>query len=351
MPKTDTFTTKLPPEVRRLFAIAAIIGETPGITFERLKEELELELGLVKAIGTSTLHQDIKRLKALRMLPEDRHREGYYPTTFAFDSDEREALLVALRIQADDLRNPHARALLDRLARRLGSGQDDLTYPVEAVGHRVIVETMDGPRVPFIQRLRTAIRRGHPLALTEKRNPYDMMGQVRAYTVYPLQLIFHGVAWYLLVEDQADEKQRYKVFRLDRLHESCEHVGPARGAKLQRAALARAKALMLHAWDIAVPARIDDLEEVVVWFDAGAQRLLNEVERGIPNFTLRTARTGVHAHFRLPRQEDVRNEFQRWVATWGSLAEVLEPADMREAMRRRHRAALERYERAGDAPD
>lgn len=351
MPKSDAFVAKLSPEVRRLFAIAALVGETPGIMFAQLKEALELELGLERPLGTSTLHQDIKRLKHLRVLPEDRHREGYFPTVFAFDPDEREALLVALRIAAEDLRNPHAHALLERLTRRLG---EDLVYPIEAVGHRVVVETMEGPRVPFIAALRKAIRGGYKVAIAEKRNPYHMMGTGAAAAGYPLQLVFHGAAWYLLFDDPADERQRFRAYRLDRLVETCEVVERVpRGVKAQRAALAQAKALMALAWDVAVPASADALEPVTVWFAPQAERLLAEIERGLPNFTLRPAREGVHATFRLPVQDDVRNEFLRWLATWGPLAEVLEPLELREAMRKRHRQALERYEReepAGSGP-
>lgn len=86
----------------------------------------------------ATLYKDIAALKDRGLLDPGRNRQGYHLEGAGFSHDELQVLLNGLRIQAEDLANPQARALYDKLLRRAGPSRREQAFyslPVEAIAH------------------------------------------------------------------------------------------------------------------------------------------------------------------------------------------------------------------------
>jgi hypothetical protein len=345
-----------------MLKLAAVIGQEPGIRRDELYAAFGEQFPDDPA-SPSTLNNAVRALKDVGLLSDRAQRSGYYLTAHAIDPHEQEAILVALRLHGVDLGNPHAQRILDDLLERLprsSESREDLAYPVEAITQRRVVDTRAADIARFMEALRSPIRRGWPLELTEVKDHYSLVHDPKVHVVYPLQLLFHNVAWYVLVEYVKPVDARFHVLRVDRLaHDVVQAKGPpVRGMKRQREGLGRARAMMAYGWDAAIPDSVEPhrLDRVKVRFRREVVPFLDEVrddfrafadvpdaEREATRIVRRMDGDALVLELTLAAHPGVRNEFQRWLATWGAMAEALEPAWLRRAMHDRHTSAAQVY--------
>ncbi len=200
----------------------------------------------------ATLRKDIEQiLKPYGILPSFRLRRGYFLGSGLLS--ERELLRVAslLQSQVKHIQDPAAFTLLSTLQTRLRSSQQDLEqlYPVRAIGNRTIINPDLLPRDAIArdpERLESDIETGQLLEL----NRFVGVGRFAPsptgfFQAWPLQIVFHNIAWYLGYEIATGPEAGLLQFeRLDRLFRG--HPLPnQRPQTAQRQALQRLQRLYL----------------------------------------------------------------------------------------------------------
>jgi predicted kinase len=174
----------------------------------------------------AALRKDIEQvLKPFSILPPFRLRQGYFIGTGILSEPQLLQVASLLQSQAKSIQDPVALSLLDTLYDRLRRSQHDLDslYPVRAIANRMII---DPEGLPFdavarqSERIEAAIEAGQLLEL--KR--YSNAGQFSTdhaddfFCAWPLQLVFHNIAWYLGYElADGPERGLLAFARLDRL--------------------------------------------------------------------------------------------------------------------------------------
>lgn len=322
----------------RTLAMMAAIAHHPGLTFEELRDDLE------EATGTrwspATLYQDLKRIKAAGLLADVRHRKGYFLVGPTFSHEDMRVMMNGLRIQAHDLQNPLAKELYLQHEQRFARTREDQAYfgyPVEALANRPVVRATSDAFAQVMEALREPILRGQKVRVRLVRDNWKAKGP-RDHVVYPLQFVFHDVAWYLLCEHA--EKHTFFTLRLDRLSPVVEPIGrSARGALAQNERLAVAKDLLSQSWGFIFPphdAQGNLLVERVtakVRFGADKAAFIEEANQRHRTQEIKPrADKSVIFQVTLPDQATIWLFFKAWVASWGASAEILEPEWLRREM-------------------
>jgi hypothetical protein len=211
---------------------------------------------------TATLRKDLEKL----LTPygfrnrNDNVRHGYCLGTAVLPAARLQELHNVLRQSAGRLADPSAQNLLAELDERLGWAgiSADGVAPVRSYARHAVVDTKllrrDSLAAP---RRAEAIERAiveHRRVLLER---YPGVGSFAdspdgALRVWPLQLIFHNVGWYLIYEeDQVGHEQGLiRSERLDRLALRSSDGGLRRSSEEHSAALARLERLLHHSGGI-----------------------------------------------------------------------------------------------------
>lgn len=222
-----------------------------GSSLKSLVQAMQQQ-GVMAGDRQAALRKDIEQvLKPFGILPSFRLRRGYFLGSGILS--ERELLRVAslLQSQVKHIQDPAALNLLSTLKTRLHSSQRDLEqlYPVRAIGNRTIINPDLLPREAIArdpERLEADIETGQLLEL----NRFVGVGRFTDpptgfFQAWPLQIIFHNIAWYLGYEiatgPQAGLLQFERLDRLFRGHPLCQQ----RPQVAQRQALQRLQRLYL----------------------------------------------------------------------------------------------------------
>ncbi len=338
----------------RQFAVLRAIAADPGLGPERLRDAVEAATGHRWALAT--LYKDIAALKAHGLLEPGRNRQGYHLAGAGFAHDELQVLLNGLRIQAEDLANPQAQALYDKLLRRAGVSRREQAFyalPVEAIANRPVVRTLTDGVSDVMDLLREPLLHGQKVGLEMCRTPWSRKRKARRqFDLYPLQFLFHDVAWYLLAEDA--RCREFVVLRLDRIHPALAILdGHARGSEAQAARQALARSVLRHGWGMAMPAHdargqlttaVETFElrfapHVAGFIAEGEFRHATQRVRQLPDGAMSFA-------VELPRDPAVVFQFRRWILTWGRSVEVVAPPWFRSRMAAEHTRIVNAYIRA-----
>jgi hypothetical protein len=196
----------------------------------RLQEHLISQLAGVYMPGeTSTLRKDIERV----LTPygfrsrNDNVRHGYGLGTAVLSSSRLREVHQVVSQAASRLGDPTAQDLLTELDERLRWGgvlrEDEL--PVRVFANRSIVHPdlvrRDSLAVPEqAEKLEAAIASGQRVLLERFSDAADHGEEPKQpIRVWPLQLLFHNIGWYLAYEDDAvgHERGLIRCERLDRL--------------------------------------------------------------------------------------------------------------------------------------
>ena len=181
--------------------------------------------GLIDGDWTDALRKDIERvLKPFRILPDFPLKRGYFMGTGILSALQLTKVFTVLQSQAKNLQDPIALDILEIFGERMNQSQlsTQLIYPVRAIYNRTIVDLQLLPQSALarnIEKLEEEIKQGQLLELkrfsgvgrfTDDRDEF--------FRVYPLQIVFHNIGWYLGYEVAERENKGLLQFeRLDRL--------------------------------------------------------------------------------------------------------------------------------------
>jgi predicted DNA-binding transcriptional regulator YafY len=311
------------------------------------------------AYSTPTLRKDLETLRRYHILQPRMYRWGYYLGTAALSPQELSTALQALALQAQKQGDPSLRRMHDRLSRRL-RGLDlppQLTYPVRAQLDQLIIHTdpeelrhqgnYKATLYDHLPKLETAITEAQALELIPKGKP--------SIRVFPLQLLYHEIAWYLLYETL--DSGHFGLWRIDRLSDHCQVLPETRDLSTQLAQLKIAERLLQDGWGLFLgnpdQQKLEregqlPLTEVRVRFYGKVIRYIQEGDRRHPRQRITHLKKDDHGkavsidyEIRLPDRS--LDEFFRWVYRFADAAQVMAPPDWVEVFRRRARAQCDRY--------
>jgi len=318
---------------------------------------------------TPTIRKDLQTLRDYGILDRRMYRWGYYLGTGAMNINELKVAFNAIESQAEYQGDPQVRQIHQILEQRLRGldldSKGDFFYPVRAYLNRPIIYT--DPNEMVVKRkyqhtlfhcldtVENAIASGQLMELYRHSEPYQQ--QTGFLEVYPLQLFYHDIAWYLLYE--VDKTQHLVVERLDRFKDHCQVINscPQRGQKAQRESLKNAQKLLKAGWGIFLGEPEDQqlertgklpFEEVKVRFFPPATTFIREGECRHPSQKIipsKEQQNGDSAYVdylvKLPRRSF--HEFSRWVYRHMGSALVLAPDDLVEKHRKEAQALATRY--------
>lgn len=244
--KTTSHPYTEPEAFQRLILLIATLLQYPGIgssdplekTNEhhnalqevraRLQEVAQRAEISLPSYSTHTLRKDLVALRQWGILHKHMYRWGYYLGTGVMTFEELQVALNALYSQSQYQQDPQVRQIYEAVIRRLGKTNqlNDLYYPIRTHLDRAIIHTDPEEMMAkgeyrytlfhHLKALETAILKGQLIELFHSRNPYAKVG--RGYiTVYPLQLVYSDIAWYLVIEDSSNE--HIAIVRMDRLND------------------------------------------------------------------------------------------------------------------------------------
>lgn len=265
---------------RRLILLMATLIRYPGIggsepnnqpvdgqhhnALENVRDrliEVGNQLGMdISACSVPTLRKDLGYLRQWKILDDRMYRWGYFLGTGVMTEPELQVALNALQSQSKYQRDPQVRSIYQAVMRRLHGvcSADNDFYPVRTQLDRVIVHTdpeemmLRGQyrntlfnKLPHIE---TAILQGQAIELYHCNHLYSL-AQPRYVQIYPLQLIYSDIAWYLLHEDVIT--RHLAIVRLDRFSEYFATLSTSsRSLVLQRKSLNQAHRLLEAGWGV-----------------------------------------------------------------------------------------------------
>ena len=310
-------------------------------------------------------------LKPFGILAPFRMRRGYFIGSGILS--ERELLRVAslLQSQAKNIQDPAALEILETLQERLHRSQHDLAnlYPTRAICNRTIINpdmlpTSAIARMP--DQLEAEIESGQLLELKRfaKVKRFDEQPD-DFFLAWPLQIVFHNIAWYLGYEvadgpeagllqfERLDRlfrcrpqprqrellEQQRSLHRLQRLYQSCSGLYLGTSAKAQKQFLSRnpevreAVSIQLELWFT---------DKIFSFISEGTQRfpsaqmkmssnLTGQSSKPNPLFRLPKSNDPVYPNrlqVKLPRWSIEDWDLRRWIVGFGAMVKVISPPEM-----------------------
>lgn len=372
------------PSFDRLLLLIAALVQYPGVgsadplepsqgthhdalqeVWERM-QQMAQEVGIALAdYRLATLKKDLRVLRRYGVLHHSMYRWGYYLGTGVFQSDELAIALQALASQAGALGDCQSRAVFEAVTRRLRSRNlatnGQLMYPIRTQLNRSIVPTDplemmrkgENQHTLFhnIQPLEQAIAQGQRIILYRHRDPHGTQG-IGQLDIYPLQLIYSEIAWYLLYEYANDSY--FEIERMDRLSDSLKIVTPAgRGLELQKAKLDQAYQLLVNGWGLYLGKRLEQQQELtgalpltlvkVRFFPPVAEFIIEAKERH-PQQSLRINKKQGYVDYSIRLPQRSLDEFRRWINRFLDYAIFLEPQEIAQTHQQSAQNLLERYQ-------
>jgi hypothetical protein len=317
-----------------------------------------------------TIRKDLETLRHYGILDKRMYRFGYYLGTGAMSRDELLFAFQAIASQAKYQGNPQARQICEKLTKRL-RGLDielkgQLFYPVREQLNRAIiytdpVEMLDRQeyRNTLFHKLdivETAIIQGQAIELFRQNNYYGK-SHLGFRRIWPLQLIYHDIAWYLICENY--ENGHLTVERVNRFTDHCKIIDvEARGLAPQQQSLKIAHKLLKNGWGLFLgkpeqqQAELQGtlkLQKVKVRFFEKVVGFILEGDRRHPR--QKKIKEGprdsfgnlLYVDYQIDLPDRSLNEFSLWVNRYMDSAQVLSPPSLVEKHRQAARDLADRY--------
>ena len=319
--------------------------------------------------ATPTIRKDLETLRHYGILDKRMYRFGYYLGTGAMNRDELLFAFQAIASQAKYQGNPQARQICEKLTKRL-RGLDielkgQLFYPVREQLNRAIiytdpVEMLDRQeyRNTLFHKLdivETAIVRGQAIELFRQSNYYGK-SHLGFRRIWPLQLIYHDIAWYLICENY--ENGHLTVERVNRFTDHCKILDvEARGLAPQQQSLKIAHKLLKNGWGLFLgkpeqqQAELQGtlkLQKVKVRFFEKVVGFILEGDRRHPRQKIKEGPRDsfgkvLYVDYQIDLPDRSLNEFSLWVNKHMENVQVLSPPSLVEKHRQAARDLCDRY--------
>lgn len=314
---------------------------------EQVAQQLDIE---INNCSIPTIRKDLVTLRKYGILNKRMYRWGYYLGTGVMTKEELSMALNALASLAEYQRSPQIIRMYASLVKRLqGFSPEDnskLLYPVRSQINHLIVTTDLEDRVKQKQAqnqhtlfdslatVERAILDGQAIAIYRHSDPYAQ--NTGEAIVYPLQLIYHDIAWYLLYENC--ETSHFVVVRVDRLSDQCLIVpSQTRDLPAQKQSLEVAHQLLANGWGLNLGNLEDQMQEreaqlefetVIVRFFAPVIQFIEEGTYRHPTQKIDASRKpdSIDLEVSLPPRSFA--EFSRWVNRFMDNAIVLSPESL-----------------------
>ncbi|MBN3877043.1 YafY family protein [Nostoc sp. JL23] len=336
-------------------------------TVQKTLQELATELKIELPAGypaVSTLRKDLETLRHYTILDQRMYRWGYYLGTAALSSAELKVAFNALASLAQYQGDAQVRRIYETLSKRL-RGLDmelkgDFFYPTRQYLNRTIVysdpEEMAEKgkhqdtlfhQLPLVEK---AISQGQAIEISRGSDLYgnNRIGPLR---IFPLQLIYQDIAWYLLYE--YCETGHLAIGRLNRFRNYCVPLGiPTRGLELQRVSLTKAYRLIENGWGLNLgdieSQKLElegnlDLIKVEVHFFPPMTGFILEGERRhpkqkiIPGIIDKTTGKPSYVIYTIDLPKRSIDEFSLWVYRHMDKAQMISPSALAD---KHHQAAI-----------
>jgi hypothetical protein len=356
----------------RLMLLIAVLVQYPGIGASRRDEDGMSEILLkMQAIAPSlhlslpnysvhTLRKDLQTLRQYGILDRRKHQSGYYLGTGAMTQDELRLAVQSLASQAQQLGDPQARRVYEQVERKLrGLNQEEdghAPYPVRKQRNQPIVYTDPDEMIhkghyrrtlfSHLEPLEELVISGQPVEIFRVSNPFGT-ATIGHLSVYPLQLVYFEVAWYLLFEHL--QSGHLEIERVDRLSDYLKPLPlAARGIDRQRASLKTAEKLLDDGWGLFLGNEEEQQQErqgnlkftlVKARFYEPVLSFIAEGVKRHPRQKMRKGSQGDRPYLdyqiELPKRS--LNEFLRWLNRFMHGVQILKPEEL--AMQHRENAA------------
>ncbi len=349
--------------------------------------------GVLAGESQAALRKDIEQvLRPFGLLPTARLRRGYFLGSGILSESELLKVASVLQAQAKNIEDSTALGLLDTLRDRLQRSQHDLAelYPVRAIGNRSIVDVDRLPPAALartLTQLEQEIEAGQLLEL----NRFVGVGRFETtddgfFQAWPLQIVFHNIAWYLAYEradgpevgllqferlarlfrgrPQSQKRdgaiQRQALQRLQRLYQASGGLYLGHSAKMQRQFLSprpdtqAQAALMLELWF--TDALFAFISEGTQRFPLAAMKMSpNRSKPRLPNptassdalFSLPPSPDPLYPNrlqVMLPRWAEHDRDLRRWILGFGDEVKLVAPATMVIEMTHLSQALIQLYQ-------
>lgn len=317
-----------------------------------------------------TLRKDLKTLQEYQILDRRMYRWGYYLGTGVMSPDELKVAFDALRSRALYQGDPRIRQIYGQLERRLQGftleSPADFLYPVREQLDRSIDYTDPDEMMAkkkyrktlyeHIDTLENAIVQGQAIEVARSSAPYGQKF-TGLFLIYPLQLIYRDIAWYLVYETYPEGC--LAIGRLNRFAGHCRILQDNyRSLEEQLHSLNNAHKLIRNGWglnlgDLAsqklelagqlalIPCKVRFFHPISYFIQEGETRHPQQKLKN-PQIDPQTKiLNSIDYHIDLPSRS--LEEFLWWVQRYLEHACILSPPELAEKHQRSAQTLLDRY--------
>ncbi|MBR8829386.1 MAG: WYL domain-containing protein [Gomphosphaeria aponina SAG 52.96 = DSM 107014] len=303
-----------------------------------------------------TTRKDLEVLKKYQILQQRMYRWGYYLGTGVMSLEELKIALQALHSQGKYQGDALVRKIEKKLTKRLRNldkeNQGKFFYPVRCNINSVInytdpeemMEQGEYRNTLFhhIETLEKAIINGEVIEIFRSKDLYQQQG-IGMVKIYPLQLIYYNIAWYLIFENHQDNC--LAIGRIDRYSNYCQVLNlPKRAIKTQEKSLENAHQLLTNGWGLFLGNKEEQLlelegklplETVRVRFFPPMTKFIQEGEKRHPQQQIFLGEKDdvgelkyVDYQIKLPPRS--HQEFLHWVQGYFDKAIIITPETLRK---------------------
>lgn len=334
---------------------------------QQLAEDLKIPLA---DYSIPTLRKDLETLRRYGILERRMYRQGYYLGTGVMTCDELRVAFEAISSAAKYQGNPQARRIYQSLTKRLRpldlKLEGQFFYPVRQHLNRAINYTDPEEMMAKgknrnnlfhqLEVVEPAICQGQAIEISRGSDPYKRRG-IGPIQVWPLQLIYYDIAWYLIYEYCSNH--HLAVGRVNRFQNYCQILTPnGRGLAAQQQSLKQAHQLLENGWGLnlgepeAQRAELDGklaFETVTVRFfppvtpfilEGDCRHIHQKVRSGPKD---RITQQPLYVDYSVPLPPRSFSEFMLWVHRYMNSAQVLSPPQLAEQHRQAALALVQRY--------
>ena len=314
--------------------------------------------------ATATIRKDLELLRDYQILDRRMYRWGYYFGTGVMSKRELKAVFNALESQAIYQGDPELRKIYYTLKKRLRGFEfgkkQDFFYPVRQHLNRAINYTDPQEMMKkghyrhtlfhHIELLESAIIKGQLIELSRHIDLYGR-NRIGLISVYPLQLIYHDIAWYLIYEDY--QNSTLSIGRINRFRDHLKILNPKadRNITAQQKRLAEAHKLLENGWglnlgncqeqQLELQGKLE-LIEIKVRFFPPVNGFMAEGELRHPRQHIKQKADYLDYSIKLPPRS--LDEFGFWVNRYLDKALVLSPPELVNKHRQAALLLAQRYQ-------